>query len=112
MASAAERAAAQTAWEALQAQPEHHAAHLGDALVKAGLVSPGLLAQMLALPDGPEREALMREAKNMLVAHMPYKVHVHTITNDLLQPRVRGFWRHPFARESWIYTGVDKETST
>ena len=35
-------------WEALQAQPEHHAAHLGDALVKAGLVSPGLLAQMLA----------------------------------------------------------------
>jgi peptide/nickel transport system substrate-binding protein len=54
----------------------------------------------------------MRQAKNMLVAHMPYKVHVHTITNDLLQPRVRGFWRHPFARESWIYTGVDKETST
>ena len=71
-----------------------------------------LFERQNVLPDGPEREALMREAKNMLVAHMPYKVHVHTITNDLLQPRVRGFWRHPFARESWIYTGVDKETST
>ncbi|MBL0092549.1 MAG: bicyclomycin resistance protein [Piscinibacter sp.] len=71
-----------------------------------------LFERQNVLPDGPEREALMREGKNMLVAHMPYKVHVHTITNDLLQPRVRGFWRHPFARESWIYTGVDKETPT
>jgi ABC-type transport system substrate-binding protein len=65
-----------------------------------------LFERQNVLPDGPERDALMREGKNMLVAHMPYKVHVHTITNDLLQPRVRGFWRHPFARESWIYTGV------
>jgi len=71
-----------------------------------------LFERQNVLPDGPEREALMREGKNMLVAHMPYKVHVHTINNDLLQPRVRGFWRHPFARESWIYTGVDKETPT
>ena len=71
-----------------------------------------LFERQNVLPDGPEREALMREGKNMLVAHMPYKVHVHTITNDLLQPRVRGFWRHPFARESWIYTGVDKEPPT
>jgi ABC-type transport system substrate-binding protein len=71
-----------------------------------------LFERQNVLPDGAEREALMREGKNMLVAHMPYKVHVHTITNDLLQPRVRGFWRHPFARESWIYTGVDKETPT
>ncbi len=71
-----------------------------------------LFERQNVLPDGPERDALMREGKNMLVAHMPYKVHVHTIINDLLQPRVRGFWRHPFARESWIYTGVDKETAT
>jgi ABC-type transport system substrate-binding protein len=29
------------------------------------------------LPDGPERDALLREGKNMLVAYMPYKVHAH-----------------------------------
>ena len=41
----------------------------------------------------------------MLAAHMPYKAHVHTITNDLLQP-VRG-WAGgiPFARDTWVYTG-------
>jgi len=71
-----------------------------------------LFERQNVLPDGPEREAVMREAKNMLVAHMPYKVRVHTVINDLLQPRTRGYWRHPFARESWIYTGVDKESTT
>jgi len=70
-----------------------------------------LFERQNVLPDGPEREAVMREAKNMLVAHMPYKVRVHTVINDLLQPRTRGYWRHPFARESWIYTGVDKEST-
>ncbi len=70
-----------------------------------------LFERQNVLPDGAEREALMREAKNMMVAHMPYKAHVHTIVNDLLQPRVRGFWRHPFARDTWVYTGVDLETA-
>ena len=56
----------------------------------------------------PFREALMREAKNMLVAHMPYKVRVHTVINDLLQPWVRGYWRHPFMRDGWCYVGVDR----
>ena len=69
-----------------------------------------LFERQAVLPDGPEREALMREGKNLLVAHMPYKVHVHTVLNDLLQPRVRGFWRHPFARDTWVHTGVDMET--
>lgn len=62
------------------------------------------------LPDGPEREALMRTGKNMLVAYMPYKVRLHTITNDVLQPWVRGWWRHPFMRDTWVYAGVDEET--
>jgi len=68
-----------------------------------------LFERQNVMPDGPEREAVMREAKNMLVAHMPYKVHAHTIVNDVLQPRVRGYRRHPFARDTWCYVGVDRE---
>jgi ABC-type transport system substrate-binding protein len=68
-----------------------------------------LFERQNVLPDGPERAALMRAAKNMLVAHMPYKVHLHTVINDLLHPRVRGYWRHPFMRDTWCYVGVDKE---
>ncbi len=69
-----------------------------------------LFERQSVLPDGPARVALMREGKNVMAAHMPYKAHVHTLLNDLLQPRVRGWWRHPFARDTWVYTGVDLET--
>ncbi len=68
-----------------------------------------LFERQNALPDGPERDALMRAGKNMLVAHMPYKVRLHTIVNDVVQPWVRGYWRHPFMRDTWIYMGVDEE---
>ena len=62
-----------------------------------------LYEQQRALPDGPEREAVMRRAKDMLVAYMPYKVHLHNIYLDLLQPQTEGFWRHPFMRDFWRF---------
>ena len=66
-----------------------------------------LFERQNVLPDGPEREALMRAAKNLLLAYMPYKVHAHNIVNDLQHPWVRGHWRHPFSRDLWRYVGVD-----
>jgi ABC-type transport system substrate-binding protein len=61
------------------------------------------------LPDGPEREALMRQAKNMLVAYMPFKVHVHNVYLDVVQPWTRGYWRHPFMRDAWRFYDVLNE---
>jgi hypothetical protein len=49
----------------------------------------------------------MHRARNLLIAQMPYKVRLHNIYNDLVQPRVRGYWRHPFLRDEWVYAGVD-----
>jgi len=68
-----------------------------------------LYERQARLPDGPEREAVMREAKNLLVAYMPYKVHMHRIVNDLVQTGTKHYWRHPFMRDIWRY--VDVETS-
>ncbi len=59
------------------------------------------------LPDGPERMALMQEAQKLMVAYMPYKVHVHRIFNDLAQPWVVGYSRNIFVREFWKYVDVD-----
>jgi ABC-type transport system substrate-binding protein len=59
------------------------------------------------LADGPERLSLMHEGKNLLTAYMPYKVHAHTVLTDLVQPGVRGYWRHPFTRDHWRYLGVE-----
>ncbi len=71
-----------------------------------------LFERQKVLPDGPERDALMRAAKNLLVAYMPYKARFHTVMNELAQPWVRGFRRHPFMGDVWCYVGTDGETSS
>ncbi len=60
-----------------------------------------LFERQRALPDGSERAALMRQAKNLLVAYLPFKVHAHTERLDLVQPWTQAYWRHPFLRQHW-----------
>jgi ABC-type transport system substrate-binding protein len=59
------------------------------------------------LADGPERQALMDEARKLMIAYMPYKVHVHRVFTDLAQPWVRGYHRNIFVREFWKYVDID-----
>jgi ABC-type oligopeptide transport system substrate-binding subunit len=61
------------------------------------------------LPDGPERNALIHEAKRLGVAYMPQKITGHRILNDLLHPWVVGYRRHPFLRGWWQYVDIDPE---
>lgn len=65
-----------------------------------------LFEQQMVLPDGPERAALMRQAKDLLVAYMPYKTQVHRIRTDLVQAGTRHYWRHPFMRDFLRYLEV------
>jgi ABC-type transport system substrate-binding protein len=60
-----------------------------------------------ALPDGPERLAAMNEAKRLMVAYMPYKLHVHRIFTDLAQPWVVGYNRNVFVRHFFKYVDLD-----
>ena len=66
-----------------------------------------LYERQRVMPDGPERLAAMAEAKRLLVAYMPYKVHAHRIGTDLAQPWVQGFRRNLFVRDFWKYVDVD-----
>jgi ABC-type transport system substrate-binding protein len=59
------------------------------------------------MPDGPERQALMNEAKKIMIAYMPYKVHVHRIFTDLAQPWVVGYHRNIFVPAFFKYLDVD-----
>jgi ABC-type transport system substrate-binding protein len=52
------------------------------------------------IADGPEREALFREAKLIAAAFMPYKFQVHRISNTLAQPWLVGY-RRPLAWNDW-----------
>ena len=59
------------------------------------------------LPDGPERQALFIEASKLVMAYMPYKVHVHRIYTDLNHPWLAGYRQGRFRNECWQYVEVD-----
>ena len=68
-----------------------------------------LYQQQAMMPDGPQRDAVIREAVRILVAYMPIKVRVHRIGTDMMQPWLVGYKRHPNAREFWQYVDIDTE---
>ncbi len=67
-----------------------------------------LLAQLQALPDGPQREALFEQAKRLTVAWMPYKLRTHLVMITLTRPGLVGF-RRPLFTSNW-FEFVDIET--
>jgi len=60
-----------------------------------------------AMPDGPERNALIQQGLRLGVAYMPYKASGHEVLTWLIQPRVRGFVPHPFLSDYWRYVDID-----
>ena len=68
-----------------------------------------LYEQQRVMADGPERNAVIADASRLMVAYMPYKVHVHRIFTDLTQPWVVGYHRNLFVRDFWKYVDIDTE---
>ena len=63
--------------------------------------------QMQALPDGPERLALLHEAQNIITAYAPQKYNVHRVITDLTQPWLIGYRRPLFGNQFWHYVDID-----
>jgi ABC-type transport system substrate-binding protein len=68
-----------------------------------------LYARMEVLPDGPEREALFKQAKLFGVAYVPYRGRVHRINTDMWYPWVSGFRRPLFWQEWWHMVDIDMD---
>ena len=67
-----------------------------------------LFERQRSLPDGAVRDDVIRQAKNLLAAYMPYKVHMHNVLPLLVQPWTRNYWRHPFMRDQWRFIDTDR----
>jgi len=61
-----------------------------------------LYDRLSVLPDGPERLAVFEQAKKLVVAYMPYKLHVHRYVADLMTQRVQGY-RRPLFWLNWYH---------
>lgn len=66
-----------------------------------------LYDQLQALPDGPARNALFRQAENLAVAFMPYKFTLIRYTTDLASPQLIGYRRPVFWVDWWQYVDID-----
>jgi len=60
-----------------------------------------LYRQLDVLPDGPERQALFRQAERLATVWMPYKDRFHTLITDLSHAQVQGYRRPLFWQEWW-----------
>ncbi len=65
-----------------------------------------LYERLQGLPDGPERQTLFREANKLAVAYMPYRMTVHRILCDLMQPGVVGYRRPVCWLDWWKHVDV------
>jgi ABC-type transport system substrate-binding protein len=66
-----------------------------------------LYMKMQVLPDGPQREAMFREAKRIATVYAPYKNHLHRYITDMSQPEVVGYRRPVFWQNWWEYLDID-----
>ncbi len=68
-----------------------------------------LYKKSIALPDGPERNALYREMNRVIIANAPWKSHVHRVYVHLIYPWTTGYKKHPILYTSFMYMDVDVE---
>jgi len=66
-----------------------------------------LYVKLQRLPDGPERDALFRQAKRMAVAWVPYRQHVHRLYTDMSHPWLVGYRRPFFSQRWWHMVEID-----
>jgi len=67
-----------------------------------------LYQQAKRLPDGPERNAIYREMNRLFLVYAPWRLGVHRIYTDLMQPWTLGYSRHPVMRAWWKYIDIDQ----
>jgi ABC-type transport system substrate-binding protein len=67
-----------------------------------------LYQQAKRLPDGPERNAIYREMNRIFLVYSPWRLGVHRIYTDLMQPWTLGYSRHPVMRAWWKFIDIDQ----
>ena len=67
-----------------------------------------LFDESAKLPSGPARDRIYRALSELAAANSVLDFGIHTYTNDVSQPWLLGYKRHPFWRTPWKYVDVDE----
>lgn len=66
-----------------------------------------LYRRAVALPPGPQRNALYAQMNRQMEADTPWVLTTSRVRNWLLQPWVRGFKKHPVLLSTWQFMDID-----
>ena len=61
------------------------------------------------LPLGPARDRIYRALSELAAANSVLDFGIHTYANDVSQPWLLGYKRHPFWRTAWKYVDIDEK---
>jgi ABC-type transport system substrate-binding protein len=65
-----------------------------------------LYARTAKMPPGPERDKLYQEMTRIIEAYAPWRLTISRYRNQLIQPRVEGYKKHPILHAQWQYLDV------
>jgi ABC-type transport system substrate-binding protein len=65
-----------------------------------------LYEQSVRMPPGPARDKLYQDMTRIVEAYAPWRLTVSRYRNQLVQPRVQGYRRHPVIHSHWQYLDV------
>lgn len=68
-----------------------------------------LYEQAAALPPGPARTAIYDQMARLVAVYAPMKLHVHRTREQMVQPWVLGWRKHPILHEGYKYVDIDLE---
>jgi ABC-type transport system substrate-binding protein len=57
-------------------------------------------------PPGPERDKLYQEMTRILEGYAPHRLTVMRYRNELIQPRIEGYRKHPILPSTWQFVDV------
>jgi ABC-type transport system substrate-binding protein len=60
------------------------------------------------MPPSPERNKLYAEMSRLVSVYAPWIPNVHRLRNDVVQPWVLGFVKHPILNAPWLFMDVDE----
>ncbi len=69
-----------------------------------------LYAKTAKMPPGPERDKLYQEMTRIAEAYAPWRLTISRYRNQLIQPRVEGYKKHPILHAQWQYLDVAPNT--
>ncbi|MEO8975363.1 MAG: ABC transporter substrate-binding protein [Casimicrobiaceae bacterium] len=65
-----------------------------------------LYAQTVKMPPGPERDKLYMDMTRITEVYAPWRLMISRYRNQLVQPRVLGYKKHPILHAEWQYLDV------